>query len=101
MAYFFVVNYDVTNSELHDRYVQLVRPTLGLYGGRPLIADYAPKDIEGKSREILVVLEFASREAALTWYNSPEYQAIIRMRTDASTNGWFREAPEFVMPASI
>ena len=98
MAYFFVVNYDVTDHDLHDRYVQLVRPTLGLYGGRPLIADYAPQDMEGKSKEILVVLEFESREAAMTWYNSPEYQDIIKMRLDASANGWFREAAEFVMP---
>ena len=100
MAYYFVVNYDVSDPEMHDRYVQLVRPTLGLYGGRPLIADYEPNDMEGKSREILVVLEFASRDAAMSWYNSPEYQAIIKLRTDAASEGWFREAPQFVMPGS-
>lgn len=27
-----------------------------------------------------LVIEFADREAALTWYNSPEYQALIEGR---------------------
>ncbi len=31
-----------------------------------------------------VVIEFASREAAETWYNSPEYQAILPDRINNS-----------------
>lgn len=34
---------------------------------------------------------------AMKWYNSSEYQAIVNLRIDAS-DGWFRGAPQFVMP---
>ncbi len=69
------------------------------YGAKLLVADHEPNDIESKSGHTLVILEFESEEAAMQWYNSPEYQAIVNLRIDAS-EGWFRGAPQFVMPAS-
>ena len=45
-----------------------------------------------------VVLKFSSKEALRTWYDSPEYQQIIHLRTD-NTEGHVVFAEEFVMPS--
>lgn len=98
MSYYFVANYDVTNQPMYDEYVQAVGPTLMQYGAKIVVADHHPIPAEGQSRRTLIVLEFESEAAALRWYNSPEYQAIINKRINAS-EGWVRWAPGFEMSA--
>jgi uncharacterized protein (DUF1330 family) len=44
-----------------------------------------------------VVLRFPSKEAAQGWYDSPEYQAVVHLRTDNS-RGTLVICDEFVMP---
>ena len=100
MAYYFVVNYNVANQEMYEQYLPGAIATLGQYEGKVLVADYEPNNIEGESKQVLVVLEFASEEAGMKWYNSPEYQAVVNLRIDATTEAWFRGAPHFVMPGA-
>ncbi len=45
-----------------------------------------------------VVIKFASREDAKRWYNSPEYQAALPLRLEA-TEGTAVLVDEFVAPA--
>ena len=52
---------------------------------------------EGEPGVHTVVLRFASKEAAQGWYDSPEYQAIIHLRTDNS-RGSLVICDEFVRP---
>lgn len=89
MAYYFVANYDVNDQEMYKQYGRAVRPTIGQYGAKPLVVDHKPNDIEGESSNTLILLEFESEEAFKTWYNSPEYQAVVNLRLDA-TEGWAR-----------
>ncbi|MEE9611217.1 MAG: DUF1330 domain-containing protein [Desulfatiglandales bacterium] len=98
MSYYFVANYDVTDQKMYEQYVQAVGPTLMQHDAKVLVVDHEPNDIEGKSGHTLIVLEFESEAAAMWWYNSPEYQAVVNFRIDAS-KGWLRGAPQFVMPA--
>lgn len=49
-----------------------------------LAADYASQAIEGEPNAVTVILKFASKNAAMAWYNSPEYQAIKHHRIDNS-----------------
>ena len=53
MSYYFVVNYDVTDQEMYNQYLQGVRPTLRQYGAKPLVVDHQPNDIEGQSAHTL------------------------------------------------
>lgn len=92
MAYYFVANYNVHDPEMYKQYQRAVRPTIGQYGVKPLVVDHEPNDIEGQSDHTLIVLEFESEDAFNTWYNSPEYQAIVHLRLNA-TEGWARGAP--------
>jgi len=99
VAYYIVANIDINDQEMYEKYGQGVRPTLTQFDAKILAVDREPNDIEGKSRHTLVIIEFESEEAAMRWYNSPEYQAVVKMRTDA-TEGWLRGVPQFVMPTS-
>jgi uncharacterized protein (DUF1330 family) len=66
-------------------------------GGKYLVVDFEPKDMDGQSRPGLAVVEFESVKAAEDFYNSPAYQEIVGLRL-GSTEGWLRIAPEFTMP---
>ena len=99
MACYIVLNYDVQDKEMFEKYVPAAMPVIAKHGAKILAADRDPQDIEGASRQALVILEFESEEAAKGWYNSPEYQAVVKLRTE-STEGWARLVPEFVNPQS-
>ena len=93
MAYYIILNFDVTDQKMYEQYRSVVGPTLVQYNAKLLVADRETNDIEGKSRHTLVVVEFESEEVAMQWYNSPEYQAVVNLRIDA-TEGWLRGAAE-------
>lgn len=62
------------------RYLDQVEATVAPYGGIWLAQ--GPGDvIEGAWPGSVVLIEFPSREAATGWYDSPEYQAILPLRT--------------------
>jgi len=44
------------------------------------------------------VLKFASEEAAMDWYNDPDYQAPLKLRLDSTGNGIALLASGFVPP---
>ena len=53
-------------------------------GGSFLITDLASIEKEGSTGHSTVVIEFPSKEAAISAYESPEYQDMIAMRTPFS-----------------
>jgi uncharacterized protein (DUF1330 family) len=96
MSYYLVFNYDVTDPEMLGQYQQKagqIPPEK--FGIKLLVYDHEPKDIEGKSGQMMVILE--SEAEAMAFYNSPEYQAIVDLRVNAS-KGWVRSVPQFVVP---
>lgn len=97
MSAYFVANYRVTNPAGYEAYVPAVIPILQAAGCEVLAADYASQAIEGAPGGVTVILKFASKEAGLAWYNSPEYQAIKHLRTDHS-EGTAVIAEEWVPP---
>ena len=61
-------------------YLEKVEATVAPYGGKWL-AQGAGDVIEGAWPGAVVLIEFPSRKAATDWYSSPEYQAILPLRT--------------------
>lgn len=84
MSAYFVVNYEITKPEGYKSYVPAVIPILEAHGAEILVADYESETLEGKPGAVTVVVKFESKEALNAWYNSPEYQEIIHLRTDNS-----------------
>ncbi len=70
-------------------YITRIDATLEPYAGRFLIHGGPIDPMDGSWSGDLVVIEFPNLENAHTWYASPEYQAILGLRTDNSDGDAF------------
>lgn len=85
MAAFFIAQYTVNNADLYAEYSAGAGPTIGQYKGELVSFDVAAETMEGTSPgPQTVILKFESVEAAKTWYNSDEYQAVVGKRLEAT-----------------
>jgi uncharacterized protein (DUF1330 family) len=90
LSAYFVVELEVTNPTGMEPYRAAVPATLAQYGGRYLTRGGATQLIEGGPEpKRIVILEFADTAAVKRWYNSPEYQKILRIRLANSTGRAF------------
>ena len=99
MAVYFIASYDVDDPEGYKAYVRGLVPLLEKHGAEILVADYEPKPIEGQARGVNVVLRFESEEAALNWYNDPDYGPVKQIRLASTSNGTIILAKQFVQPS--
>ena len=97
MAGYLIANYSINNVEGYQAYIAVVGPTIVAHGGEILVAGEGSEPVEGTPGPVTVVLKFPSKDALRTWYESPEYQEIVHLRTD-NTEGFLVFADEFVMP---
>lgn len=74
----------VTDPETYKQYVSGNARAFEKYGAKFLVRAGSFVCMEGESRERNVVLEFPSYDAAIDCYNSPEYQEVMKLRTDSS-----------------
>jgi uncharacterized protein (DUF1330 family) len=83
---YWIGHVDVTDPERYKDYIAANAVPLGKYGGRFLVRNGECEVPEGslKGRRH-VVIEFNSYERAKACYDSPEYQAAIEIRREAST----------------
>ncbi len=79
-----VANFRITDTDSYSAYPPLVRPMLSAHGAEVLVVDRESEVIEGEAGHNTVVIRFPSTEAARAFYSSPEYQEIVRLRTDNS-----------------
>lgn len=86
MPGYVVANYTIHDPETYEKYPPAVISTIQQYGGKLLVADRDAK-AKGSPHQMLVIIEFASVEAAQRWQTSPEYTAIKHYREE-STEGW-------------
>ena len=71
---------DVRNDEGYKPYAAANPAIFKKFGGRYVVRGGQLKAVEGQSRARNVVIEFRDYETALACYNSPEYQANIKVR---------------------
>lgn len=74
----------VHDRETYKSYVAGNGKAFSKYGGRFLVRGGNFVGLEGDSRERNVVIEFPSFDDAIACYNSPEYQEVLKFRTDAA-----------------
>ncbi|MBO6556130.1 MAG: DUF1330 domain-containing protein [Pseudomonadales bacterium] len=85
MAAYFIAQYVVKNPELYMEYSAGAGPTLAQYGGELVAFDVAAEAVEGEAPgPQTVIIKFEDTEKAKTWYNSPEYQAVVNKRLEAT-----------------
>ncbi len=97
-AYFIFHNKVLDADKLNNDYLPKAVESLGPYEPEVLVVDENCDVIEGNSDQArTVVVKFKSREDAMAWYNSPEYQAVLPLRLEA-TEGTAYLCDEFVPP---
>ncbi|MGI9322932.1 MAG: DUF1330 domain-containing protein [Pseudomonadales bacterium] len=85
MAAYYIAQYVVNNLELYQEYAAGAGPTMQQYGAELVSFDVAAETVEGAPPgPQTVVIKFESTEAAKAWYNSPEYQAVVGKRIEAT-----------------
>jgi uncharacterized protein (DUF1330 family) len=90
MSAYVIANVDVRDLEAYEAYRSRTRETIEAHGGRFIVRGGAIDVLEGEPEvHRLVIIEFPDREAARGWYESPEYQAILPLRTSTSTGALF------------
>jgi uncharacterized protein (DUF1330 family) len=76
----------VTDWVRYKNYQAQVPATLALFDGR-YVSRGEPEPIVGDAPSPrVVILEFPSRKHAMSWFHSPEFQAILAIRNEASTS---------------
>jgi uncharacterized protein (DUF1330 family) len=85
MSVYLVAQGRIENQEMLDQYVAKVIPTIKSAGGRILGFAESAEVIEGTvEHPRTVIIEFPSREALRTWYDSADYQAILPLRLESA-----------------
>ncbi|MET0674222.1 MAG: DUF1330 domain-containing protein [Bradyrhizobium sp.] len=77
---YWVARVDVGNEEGYKPYMAANPAIFQKFGGRFVVRGGKFTNPEGNSRSRNVVIEFESYEKALACYNSPEYQANVKVR---------------------
>ncbi len=78
---------EVTNPEPYQDYLAAVTPMVEKFGGKYIVRAGKTEAVEGAAPAgRMVLLEFPDFEAARAFHHSPDYQAILSMRTDNATS---------------
>ncbi len=73
MAAYILADVQITDPEQYAKYRELSSAAFEAHGVEPLARGGATQRLEGREPGRIVVLKFASMEAARTFYDSPEY----------------------------
>lgn len=83
----YVVNaYDIHDFETFKEYPPQVAPLLEKHGAKLLAMQTNPKALEGTPRTMNAIVEFPSEEAVYKFYDDPQYQSIIHLRQNSTSN---------------
>lgn len=81
MPAYAIANIEVTDPKGYDEYRSRTLATIEKFGGRFIVRGGATEVKEGKWQpQRLIVLQFPDLDAARRWYDSSEYQSIIKYR---------------------
>lgn len=88
MPAYLVVEHIITDPVKFEEYRTKVGPMIASYGGRYLTKGSTHQLPEGGhwKPERMVVIEFPSVEALHAWYKSPEYQPLIVLRKECTSD---------------
>jgi uncharacterized protein (DUF1330 family) len=82
---YWIGHVDVSNEEGYKPYAAANPAIFKKYGGRFIVRAGKYECKEGTTRARQVIIEFPDYATALACYNSPEYQANIKVRQPHST----------------
>ena len=96
MKYYAVTEVNVTDPSWVPSYLQKVNPIIERFGGKYLARTSQYEMMEGDTdrHQTAIILEFPSKEAAYSFYNSEEYKPLRAARIAGSTGKFYFVAGE-------
>ena len=86
MSVYIIARFRIHDRSEYDRYSAGFSAVFQKFDGKMLSVDEEPMVLAGEWNDTRsVIIEFPSKESALTWMNSDEYQAIAKHRNAGST----------------
>lgn len=85
MPAYWIGHIHITDAEEYGKYAQLAGPAIEKHGGRFLARGGKHMTLEGEDFARNVVVEFASLDAAVACYNSPDYQEALAFAKRGAT----------------
>lgn len=85
MHYYFIASIRIKDQVEYKKYIAKAGEIFAKYNGKYLAVDNNPLVLEGKwDYSRAVIIRFDSKEDFTTWYNSDEYQNILKHRLKAA-----------------
>ncbi len=85
MSYYFFAQINIKNQDIYQKYIEKAGEVFSRYSGKYLAVDNSPEVLEGNwdyARAVLI--EFPDHASLYEWYNSEEYQEILKYRLEAA-----------------
>ena len=90
MTAYVIVDIDVHDPKVYEKYKGLAPPAIAAHGGRYLVRGGEVTVLEGEWRpKRFVILEFPTADAAKRWWGSTEYAEAKRLRQQSATTSMF------------
>ncbi len=87
MNYYFIALIRINDPIEYKKYLDKTGEVFKKYNGKYIVLDDDPIILEGTwDYTRTVIIEFGSKNDFDNWYNSPEYQEILKYRLNASTS---------------
>ena len=81
MAVYLIAQVDIHDMDVFMDYQDKAKATIENAGGKMLVRNAVPEALEGAAGERkIVMLEFPDAATAGTWFKSPEYQEVAKIR---------------------
>ena len=85
MPYYFIAQIKITDEKEYQKYVDRSQEVFQMYNGKYLAVDNNPRLLEGSwDYTRTVIIQFESEQDFNDWYNSDDYQHILKHRLNAS-----------------
>jgi uncharacterized protein (DUF1330 family) len=89
MPGYLIAEVEVTDPVAYEKYRPLAAASIARHGGKYLVRGGKTDALEGATPHRVVVLEFASAEAARAFYHSADYTEALKIRTASSRSRVF------------
>lgn len=85
MSAYFIANIKINDSEEYQKYLDTCEEVFSKYDGEYLAVDDDPTILEGTwNYTKTVIIRFPSEDSFHNWYESKEYQEILKHRLEAA-----------------
>ena len=85
MPAYMIVRVNISDMDQYRQYMRLTPPIVEKFGGQFILRGADKHILEGPDvPERVVIVKYPDVESAIAFYNSPEYQAAIKVREGAA-----------------